>query len=80
MATYTVRFEIEINAATPLQAATIARDMMLDPDSKVHVDIFPMEWIEEAEEYHPTHKRGWYAWFDGSVHPKDCFAWEVLKS
>ena len=54
--------------------------MMLDPDAKIHVDIFPMEWIEEAEEYHPTEKRGWYAWFEGSVHPRDCFAWAVLES
>jgi hypothetical protein len=74
--TYTVRFEIEVHAATPKQAATIARDIMLDPDAKISVDVFPMEFVEEADDWFPTEKYGWYAWFDGSVHPEDCFAWE----
>jgi hypothetical protein len=79
MTTYTVRFEAEINAATPLRAATIARDMMMDPDSKISVDVFPMEYVEEAEDYFMTDRHGWYAWFDGSVHPKDCFAWSIME-
>ena len=53
MTTYTVTFEVEVHAATPTQAATVARDMMLDPDAEISVNIYPMEWIEEAEELSP---------------------------
>jgi len=80
MTTYTVRFEIEVHAETPKQAAMIARDIMLDPDESLHVDVFPMEYVEEADDWFPTHKRGWYAWFEGSVHPKDCFEWAMHEN
>jgi hypothetical protein len=60
-------------------AATIARDVMLNIDAKVNVDVFPMEYIEEADDWFPTHAHGWYAYFDGSVRPVDCFAWERMK-
>ena len=40
MNAYTVRFEIEVRAITPRQAATVVRDMMLDPDAKINVDVF----------------------------------------
>ena len=79
MTTYTVQLEVEINAASPRQAATIARDMMLNPDVYLHFDVLPMVWIEGAEEYHPTDRRGWYASFEGSVHPKDFFAWSTME-
>jgi len=49
---------------------------MFDPDAKISADVFPMEFVEEADDWFPTEKYGWYAWFDGSVQPEDCFAWE----
>lgn len=76
---YTVRFEVVVRAATPKQAATIARDMMLNPDAKISVDVFQMEYVEAADDWFPVEQYGWYAWFDGSVHPKDCFAWDRLS-
>jgi len=78
-ANYSVRFEVEVRAATPEQAATIARDIMLDPTAQISVDVFPMEYVEAADEWFPTEKHGWYASFDGSVHPDNCFAWERLE-
>jgi hypothetical protein len=79
MTTYTVQLEIEIEAETPRQAAMIARDIMLDVDAKVKVDVFPMEYVEAAEDWFPTHKRGWCAHFEGSVRPKDCFEWAMME-
>ena len=79
MTTYTVRFEIEVHAATPEQAATIARDMLLDPDVLTHADVFPMEYVEEADDWFPTYERGWAARFEGSVHPDYCIEWETLE-
>lgn len=75
MTTYTVRFELEIEAATPKQAVTIMRDILLNPDSQVHADVFPMEYVEAAEDWFHTEKYGWYAWFEGDVHPRDFIEW-----
>lgn len=77
--TYTVRFQFEVKADNPTQAATVARDIMLDPEAKISVDVFPMEYVEAADDWFHTEKHGWYAWFDGSVRPEECFAWEMMK-
>ena len=37
-ANFEVRFAIEAHASSPEQAAAIARDMMLDPDTQLHGD------------------------------------------
>lgn len=73
---YTVEFKIEVDAATPRQAAIVARDMMLDVDTRLHVDIYPHEFIEEAQDWFPIEDHGWYASFEKSVHPDIFFSWE----
>jgi hypothetical protein len=79
MTTYTARFEIEVQAGTPQQAATIARDIMLDPDAQISVDVHSMEYVDAADSWFPIEKQGWYAWFDGSVRPENFFAWERVR-
>jgi hypothetical protein len=76
---YTVRFEIEVRASSPKQAATIARDTMLNPDAKINVDVHAMYYHPEADDDFPVERSGWYAHFDGAVQPVIFFAWERMK-
>jgi hypothetical protein len=77
---YEICFELEVTADTPEQAVVIARDILLDPDCKVAANIYPFEYVEEAEDFFPTHKHGWFSRFDnGSVRPDYCIAWEEMR-
>jgi hypothetical protein len=55
--TYEVECKIEVRASSPEQAAIIARDMMLDPDARLCLDVYPFECIEAAGESYPTGER-----------------------
>ena len=46
---FEVRFEVEVHASSPEQAAAIARDMMLDPDTQVHGGVHAFEYCEPAK-------------------------------
>ena len=78
MTKFEVVLELEIDAATPAQAATIARDMMLDETQLLLFDVHPFAWCEGAEEYFPDHGRGWQARFERTdpVRPADMIEWE----
>jgi hypothetical protein len=82
MQKFEVVLELEIRAETPEQAATIARDMMLDPCQPLLCDVHPFERIEEADDWFPDRKRGWQARFDkhGGVRPADMIAWYQMGS
>ena len=41
----------EVMAKTPEQAATIARDIMLDPDSEFPVDVHKIVYVEDADDW-----------------------------
>ena len=36
---YEVRFAVEVRASSPEQAAVVARDMLLDPDTELCADV-----------------------------------------
>jgi hypothetical protein len=78
-ALYTVRFDVEVKASSPEQAATTARDILLNTDIRVIADVFPFVYIEEAEEWHHTEVRGWWVEFDGAVRPSNTVEWERMK-
>ena len=77
MKKFEVVLSLEIKADTPERAAVIARDMMLNADETLLMDVYPFEYIKEAEEWHPTHKWGWQARFErrGSVRPSGMIEW-----
>jgi hypothetical protein len=85
--TFEVRFEVDVRAETPEQAACIAREMLLDPDSRVHCDVHPYEWVEAADDWVPTSKRGTLVYFGdhrkgaaaAPVRPSDSVAWTRIK-
>jgi hypothetical protein len=85
--TYEVECKIEVRASSPEQAASIARDMMLDPDSRLFFHVYPFEYVEAAGESHPTGEHGWAAYFGDwhgkravdPVRPTDCVAWVRAK-
>lgn len=62
-ATYRVRFEIEVHAASPEEAAKIAHDMALDPDTPLAADVRRLDWCEEAWEWLAAEDRGWMVYF-----------------
>jgi hypothetical protein len=76
-----VVWEIELEAKSPEHAATIARDMMLDPDERMLLDVHPLAYHREAEDWFPDRTRGWQARFEksGEVRPSDMVEL-VLKS
>ena len=79
MKIFTVAFEVEVRAETPQQAATIARDTLLDPDGNVTANIYPHELCSD-DDYHPTSDHGWFVYFrDGKVRPDECIAWETYN-
>jgi hypothetical protein len=65
---YQVVLELEVMAKTPDQAATIARDIMLDPDSEFAVDVHKIVWCEEAWDSFPDHDTGTQCRFGGIYH------------
>jgi hypothetical protein len=65
---YEVVVKLEVMAKTPEQAATIARDIMLDPDSEFHADVHKIIFCEEAWDSFPDHSRGWQVSFGGTYH------------
>jgi hypothetical protein len=77
MAKFEVVLTLEIEANSPKHAATIARDMMLDPDERMLMDVHPVTWCEEARDHFPEHDRGWQARFEkpGEVRPSDMIGW-----
>jgi len=81
MQKFEVVLELEIKAETPEQAATIARDMMLNPDEELLFDVHPMSYDEAFDGYLPNRKVGWQARFEkrGSVRPSDMINWYTLE-
>ena len=63
-----IRFQVvwseEIWATSPVHAARIARDMMLNPDVILYADVHPVEYCEEADDWFPVMVRGWQARFE----------------
>ena len=82
MQKFEVVLELEIRAETPAQAATIARDMMLDPCQELLCDVHEYERVEEADDWFPDRKHGWQARFDkhGGVRPTDMIAWHRMEN
>jgi hypothetical protein len=87
-ATYEVRFEIEVRAPSPEQAARIVRDMLLDPDARLACDVRPLEYIAEAEDWFPAVDHGTMVYFGDHRHgrvsadpvrPSDSVAYETVK-
>jgi hypothetical protein len=64
MPKYEVVLEIEVEASSPTHAATIARDMMLDSDTKLLMDVHRVVWCEAAEVAFPDRDQGWQARFE----------------
>ena len=76
---FTVRFDIEISADTPRQAAIMARDVLLNPDAHIGLDVHPMEYVQTADMWVPVENHGWHGWFRDSVRPAHFFAWERMN-
>ena len=66
---YEVRFAIDVRASSPEQAATIARDMVLDPDTELHADVHEYEYYEPAEDWFPCVDHGVLVYF-GDIWPR----------
>ena len=47
---YQVVVELEVMAETPEQAATVARDIMLNPDFDFRADVHKMVYVEDADD------------------------------
>jgi hypothetical protein len=62
---YQVVVELEVMAKTPEQAATIARDIMLNPDSDFRADVHKIVYVEDADDWMPDHDEGWQMSFGG---------------
>jgi len=82
MQKFEVVLELEIRAETPAQAATIARDMMLDPHQELLCDVHDYEHIKEADDWFPNHRHGWQARFDkrSGVRPADMIEWYQVET
>jgi hypothetical protein len=65
---YQVVLELEVMAKTPEQAATIARDIMLDPDSEFAVDVHKIVYVADADDWMPDTDHGWQERFGGIFH------------
>jgi hypothetical protein len=80
MPKFEVVFEVEVEAKSAEHAATIARDMMLNPDIELNVDVHQVVYNEEVDDNIPDRDRGWYALFGpGRVKPIDCFKWNKTE-
>jgi hypothetical protein len=90
IAKFEVRFTVEVIASSPEQAATIAHDMVLDPDAPVHADVHAFEYYEPADDWFPCEDHGVSVWFGdvrftyggvikpyagASVRPAECIEW-----
>jgi hypothetical protein len=62
-AKFEVRFAIEVHASSPEQAAAIARDMMLDPDTQLHGEVRAFEYYEPGEAWFPCEDSGVSVYF-----------------
>lgn len=72
--TFEVVCRIEVCASTPVRAATVARDLMMDPDGELRVDVHRIEWLKEAQDYFPNEKRGWDVRLEAAS-PVECVEW-----
>jgi hypothetical protein len=63
MSKFEVRFAIDVVASSPEQAAAIARDMPLDPDTQLHANANAYEYHEPAEEWFPCGDHGVLVYF-----------------
>ena len=63
MPKFEVRFEIDVEASSPEQAATIARDMLLDPDTRLNAQVLAYEWYAPAEDWLPSDDSGVMVYF-----------------
>lgn len=79
-ANYEVTIRIDVTASSPMHAATVARDMLLDPSTQFDADVHPIEWYEPADEYLPNYDHGWNARFVGGVRPDHVFGFERLRN
>lgn len=65
---YEVVVKLEVMAKTPEQAATIARDIMLDSDFEFPVDVHKIVYVEDADDWMPDHDEGVQVRFGGIYH------------
>lgn len=68
--TYEVTFKIEVPGRTPEEAAKIARDMLLDPDTNLAADVRKLYWHEDACDWFPNEDEGMNAYF-GDYHRRN---------
>lgn len=81
-AIFEVVYRTEISASTAKKAAIVARDMMLDPEIKLHVDVYPTEYLDVIDDWVPITTRGWFVSFGApamAVNPLDCVEWYSEK-
>ena len=60
---FEVRFEIDVEALSPEQAATIARDMLLDPDTWLMGNVRAYQFHEPADDWFPCEDKGVSVYF-----------------
>jgi hypothetical protein len=78
MPRYEVRFEIDVVASSPEQAAIAARDILLNPDTSTTADIHEYKYYKPADDWFVDCDRGWCADFrSGGVRPDLVFAFET---
>lgn len=85
-ATHTVVCEIEVCASSPEMAARIARDLMMDPTASIQMDVLPMEYVKDADDWMPDDDHGWSIWFGhrlkqatNPMQPTECVEWVKAK-
>lgn len=62
-ANYVVRVEVRVHASTPGEAARVARDMMLDPDTRLTANVHATYWHDEAGDLFAREDHGWWVYF-----------------
>jgi hypothetical protein len=75
---FEVRFAIDVEAPSPEQAATLVRDMFLDPDTWLTGDVRAHEFCEEADDWFPSEDRGVSVYF-GDLWPRHYIYGGVTK-
>lgn len=87
---FMVEFQIEVKASSPEKAATVARDMLLDPSTDIMAEVYQRTWVEGADEWLPDPDHGWTVRFNmprpgqkppaSPVVPTECIEWVRLKT
>jgi hypothetical protein len=79
MPKYEVRFEIDVVASSPEQAAIAARDILLNPDTSIMANVHEYKYHKPADDWFADCDIGWCADFRyGGVRPDQVFAFEII--